>query len=298
MRIVIKTMNTNEERQKCNRCKMNLTLDKFNKKRDDTYMKQCIECNLKKVEYSKKNKCEHNRRRTTCKDCGGSELCEHNKRKYTCKDCGGSGVCEHNRQKSSCKDCRGSSFCEHNRQQSRCKDCGGSSICEHSRVKSKCKDCGGSEFCEHNKRKYTCKDCGGSGICEHNKIRTTCKDCGGSSICEHDKQRSKCRLCSKDIQKLTIQQMLYSSKNSDKKYNRYDSVNFIDKCFVKNLIEDYPTCYYEDCKVELQYREYNDTLGTLKRLNSDIGHIKSNCVICCLKCNHLDYTLWNTRISS
>ena len=216
-------MNNNEMRQKCNRCKMNLTLDKFNKKRDDTYMKQCIECNEKVAKYKK---------------------------------------------------------------------------CEHNKIKSKCKDCGGSELCEHNKRKYTCKDCGGSGVCEHNKLKRVCKDCGGSSICEHDKQRSNCRLCSKDIQKLTIQKMLYSSKTSDKKYNRYDSVNFIDKCFVKNLIEDYPTCYYEDCKVELQYREYNDTLGTLKRLNSDIGHIKSNCVICCLKCNHLDYTLGNTRISS
>ena len=56
--------------------------------------------------------------------------------------------CEHNRQKSRCKDCGGSSICEHNKLKSRCKDCGGSSICEHNRQKSRCKDCGGSELCK------------------------------------------------------------------------------------------------------------------------------------------------------
>ena len=38
----------NIERQKCTRCKMNLTLDKFKMKRDDTYQKQCMECNAKR----------------------------------------------------------------------------------------------------------------------------------------------------------------------------------------------------------------------------------------------------------
>ena len=43
----------------------------------------------------------------------------------------GQSRCEHNRQKNNCKDCGGTSICQHNRQRSRCKDCGGASICQH-----------------------------------------------------------------------------------------------------------------------------------------------------------------------
>lgn len=48
--------NNNEQRQKCNRCKMHMTLDKFRKKRDDSYMKQCIQCNAKVVKYRQSKK--------------------------------------------------------------------------------------------------------------------------------------------------------------------------------------------------------------------------------------------------
>ena len=51
--------------------------------------------------------------------------CEHGRKRTECKDCGGSGVCEHGRRRDQCKDCGGSSFCEHRRERSRCKDCGG-----------------------------------------------------------------------------------------------------------------------------------------------------------------------------
>ena len=87
------------------------------------------------------------KRRAT--DAGGSaqggaqkrRLCEHKRRRSRCKDCGGSAICEHQRRRSSCKDCGGSGICEHQRRRSRCKDCGGSSICEHQRIRSTCKDC-------------------------------------------------------------------------------------------------------------------------------------------------------------
>ena len=36
-------------------------------------------------------KCEHGRRRTECKDCGGSSICEHGRQRSRCKDCGGGG---------------------------------------------------------------------------------------------------------------------------------------------------------------------------------------------------------------
>lgn len=63
---------------------------------------------------NKKNssvKCEHNRRTSECRECGGSRICEHDRRKSECKDCGGSQVCHHNKIKSYCKICGGSSLC-------------------------------------------------------------------------------------------------------------------------------------------------------------------------------------------
>ncbi len=85
--------------------------------------------------------CEHDRRRSQCKDCGGGSICEHDRIRCQCKDCGGGSICEHDRRRSECKDCGGGSICEHDRIRSRCKDCGGGSICEHDRRRSECKDC-------------------------------------------------------------------------------------------------------------------------------------------------------------
>lgn len=31
--------------------------------------------------------CEHGKRKSYCKDCGGSQICEHKKDKRYCKDC-------------------------------------------------------------------------------------------------------------------------------------------------------------------------------------------------------------------
>jgi len=36
--------------------------------------------------------CEHNKHRSTCRDCGGGGICEHNKRRSQCRDCGGGRV--------------------------------------------------------------------------------------------------------------------------------------------------------------------------------------------------------------
>lgn len=218
------------QRQKCIRCKMNLTFDKFKKKRDDTLMKACIECNIKTTKWMNENKCE-----------------EHNRQRNKCKECGGASICVHNRQRSSCKDCDGGSICEHKRQRS------------------------------------TCKECGGNQICEHKRKRSQCKDCGGGSICEHNRQRNKCKDC-KDPIKITIKNWIHHSKESDKKHNKFDIVNYIDKCFCNNLVEEYPNCFY--CKVELQYIKYQDDLSTIERIDNTIGHIKSNCVLACRKCNY------------
>ena len=75
------------ERKKCDRCKNNLRIELFAKKRDDTYQKHCIECNRKNREQKTRNKCEHERQKSKCKDCGGSSICSHGREKSTCKEC-------------------------------------------------------------------------------------------------------------------------------------------------------------------------------------------------------------------
>jgi len=137
-------------------------------------------------------------------------------------------------------------------------------------------------MCVHNLQKYFCKNCSGSQICIHNKQKSKCIECGGSDFCKHNKLRYYCKTCTDPV-KVSIKCWISSLKVSDKKYNRYDADRFIDRCFLKELIKDFPNCYY--CEVELQYIEYNDTLATIERLDNSKGHIKSNCVIACRKCN-------------
>jgi len=105
-------------------------------------------------------------------------------------------------------------------------------------------------------------------------------------MCDHGKQKSQCKICSNEI-KVTITTIIGNSRQADIKHNRYDANNFIDRCFLESLFEEYPCCYYDDCKVELQYVEYQNNLATIERLDNSIGHIKSNCVICCLSCNSM-----------
>jgi len=133
---------------------------------------------------NKHNNCEHNKRMSRCKECGGKEICKHNRCKDYCKECGGKQICEHNKSKSFCRDCNGACICKHNRIKSRCKECGGSQICEHNKRKSICIECRGSQLCHHNKQKQNCGDCGINQVCQHNKQKRYCKDCGSSLLCK------------------------------------------------------------------------------------------------------------------
>jgi len=136
--------------------------------------------------------------------------------------------------------------------------------------------------CPHGKQKSRCFDCGGVGFCKHRIRKIYCIKCDGSFYCKHNLNKYRCKSCSK-AEEIKIQFWIFGSKQSDKKYNRYDADRFIDKCFLKELIKDYRNCYY--CEVELQYVDNNDTLATIERLDNSKGHIKSNCVIACRKCN-------------
>jgi hypothetical protein len=201
-----------QDNKKCQRCKVDYSVENFNKKRNGVVLKTCKRC-LEKIKESKaKNKCEHNKDKTRCVDCKGGSICEHNQ------------------------------------------------------LRTRCKQCGGGEFCEHNAR------------------NSRCLICKGAEICEHQRQRAQCKFCNDPID-LTIKVMINCSKQSDKINSRYDPVNFIDYCFVENLIDDSggKCCY---CKTELQYREHNISLATIERIDNSIGHIKGNCKIACLSCNN------------
>ena len=140
-------------------------------------------------------------------------------------------------------------------------------------------------FCKHGKYKYQGRGCKGGQICSHNKRKPHCRECKGSQICPHKKIKRTCKKCSDPI-KVNIEQWIFNSRQYDKMHNIYDANRFLDKCFLKGLIEDYHQCYYGDCEVNLQYTEYQNDLATIERLDNSIGHIKSNCVLCCLKCNN------------
>ena len=157
-------------------------------------------------------------------------------------------------------------------------------FCEHGKYKYQCRECKGSQICPHNKRKPRCKECVGSQICPHSRRKDHCKKCEGSQICPHNRLKRTCKKC-RDPIKVNIEQWIFSRRQYDKIYNIYEADRFINKCFLKGLIEDYKQCYYGDCKVNLQYTEYQDDLATIKRLDNSIGHIKSNCVLCCMQCN-------------
>ena len=169
-------------------------------------------------------------------------------------------------------------LCGHGKYKYQCK---GSQICPHSRRKSECK---GSQICPRSRLKYQCKECKGSQICPHSRLKSYCKECKGSQICSHSRQKSHCKKCSDPI-KVNIEQWIFRSRQHDKMNNIYDADRFIDRCFLKGLVEDNQQCYYGDCKVNFQYTEYQNDLATIERLDNSIGPIKSNCVLCCLKCN-------------
>ena len=197
---------------KCNSCKAYWKPDDTDILPSGLHAKSCKKCRAYQKEIRNKNKCPHNKIKSTCRECGGSVFCEHNKQKSTCRECGGSSICPHNKFKSSCRECGGSVFCEHNKQKSKCRECGGSQICEHNKRKTTCRECGGSAFCEHNKIKSRCRECGGGSICEHNRIKSGCRECGGGSFCEHNRIKSRCRecgggsICPHNIQKSTCRE--------------------------------------------------------------------------------------------
>ena len=147
----------------------------------------------------------------------------------------------------------------------------------------KCQENRKNNKCQHQRRRNRCVECGGASICEHQRRRNECVECDGASICSHQLQRHQCKKCSDPVH-LTILTMIKASKATDKAKNRYDQTNFVDYCFVSNLIDDSEgKCCY--CSQDIQFIHFQDNLATIERLDDSIGHIKGNCAIACRGCN-------------
>jgi hypothetical protein len=111
------------DKKMCNRCKVYLKFENFKMKRDETYQAICIECNQKMLQWRTKNKCEHGRQKSACKECKGGSVCEHDRLRTTCKECKGGAICKHNLHRADCRECKSLNFCEHNKRKNLCREC-------------------------------------------------------------------------------------------------------------------------------------------------------------------------------
>ena len=81
--------------------------------------------------------------------------------------------------------------------------------------------------------------------------------------------------------------MVHSAKKKDIKYNRYDANRHIDRTFIEQLRpEQQDICTYCKIHMKLDCENLSDNLLTVERIDNNIGHIKSNCVLACCKCNN------------
>ena len=255
----------NTPNPKCTRCKCYWKPDESDVKTSGLIFKSCKKCRAIDLKNRNDNKCEHNKKRSTCKDCKGVSICEHNRIRSQCRECGGGSFCEHDKIRSRCRECGGSQICEHNKQKSKCKECGGGSICEHDRIKSRCRECGGGSFCEHDKRKSECRECGGGSFCEHDRIKSRCKECGGGSICEHNKRKWQCKECEPELRLINLQR------------------NHIRRCFnISNLEKKNPSIEYLGCDIKYFMEYFQKKMDLFNKFseiemtwdNIHIDHIK------------------------
>tara|TARA_Y100000385_G_scaffold129224_1_gene134553 strand:+ start:275 stop:1024 length:750 start_codon:yes stop_codon:yes gene_type:complete len=118
--------------------------------------------------------------------------------------------------------------------------------------------------------------------CGNNKYR--CPNCTESKFsCPHNKYKYNCKICN-DTQTIIIRNWRNSSKQKDISYKKYNKELFVTTSDLKELLDKYTKCIY--CEVPFGYINWAPNLVSLERKNNYLGHIKGNCVLCCLKCNH------------
>lgn len=229
-------------------------------------MKNCVSCNVDRTidnYLSKKGK--------TFMTCGNCRVLKKiNNEKY---------MCPHGRQsKSSCSKCLG-----HPINEGKCSKCKKPYLPTLNDPKKTCLDC--RPKCSHGLFIGNhCLNCFEDRRIRYNKKRMELRKNTNykNEKCFHDKFKFYCKKCSDPIE-VSIRSMIASSKLADKNRDRYDANNFIDKCFIKQLLFESKKCFY--CDIEMQLNEYSESLCTIERKDNKIGHIKSNCVLACRKCN-------------
>lgn len=82
-------MSEPKQNPKCSRCR---TYHVPELKSSGLPYKSCLNCRNREKLRRQTNKCPHNKKRSNCRDCGGSSIYEHNKRKNEYVDCGGSSI--------------------------------------------------------------------------------------------------------------------------------------------------------------------------------------------------------------
>lgn len=117
--------------------------------------------------------------------------------------------------------------------------------------------------------------------------KKTCKKCLGYQKryrALHKQERKRYRTVNK--RNIRMMMLVHNSKNTDKKKNRYDANNHVDACWIKQeMYECEFKCYYCKTWMSLRGEAKSDGLLTIERKDNTIGHIKSNCVLACYKCN-------------
>jgi pyoverdine/dityrosine biosynthesis protein Dit1 len=89
--------------------------------------------------------------------------------------------------------------------------------------------------------------------------------------------------------KLKFKHMISHSIHADAESNRpYERIDFINEDFLNYLWSNQDKhCFHCNCIMTLDFNANNriPTQISIQRLNNDLPHIKTNCVLACFKCN-------------
>ena len=96
----------------------------------------------------------------------------------------------------------------------------------------------------------------------------------------------------KSNQKNWAVRMVVTSRSEDKMRNRYNPVGYIDKNFLEmQLIRQNSRCFYCGSRMEygVGFSRTSRRGLTVERLDNSKGHLKTNCVLCCSGCQHINH---------
>jgi hypothetical protein len=84
--------------------------------------------------------------------------------------------------------------------------------------------------------------------------------------------------------------IIYSTRSTDIRHNRYDRINHIDRRYLRALYWRYLVdgfrCAYCDVVMDvIRNPARSRCMATIERADNTIGHIKANCLLCCYDCN-------------